>query len=130
MASTTEGKLINAAKKLAEYLHILLAVEYDVDAIDRLAKSRRLDEFKENVYNALRRKLTLESKLSELEKRGHGEAREALSKVRDLGPEDIDSLMMNINDSQLRGWATFIGSRALASTSLFTVLRKLIEGGE
>jgi len=122
-----EDKLAEAANRLADYLHVLLAVEYDVDVIDRLAKSRQVDEFKENMYNALRRKLTLESKLNELEKKGGQEdVRRALSIIKSLNPSHVESLA-KIEQNQLKGLATYVGARALASTVLFDNLRRLAE---
>jgi len=55
--------LVESANKLADYLHITLAVEYDIDAVDRVAKSRKLDDFLEAIYNALRRRFTMEKKI-------------------------------------------------------------------
>ncbi len=119
--------MAEAANRLADYLHVLLAVEYDVDVIDRLAKSRQVDEFKENMYNALRRKLTLESKLNELEKKGGQEdVRRALSIIKSLNPSHVESLA-KIEQNQLKGLATYVGARALASTVLFDNLRRLAE---
>jgi len=120
-------RLMEAANKLADYLHVLLAIEYDVDIIDRLAKSRQPYEFKENLYNALRRRLTLESKLSSFEEKSeHEDIRRALSIIKGFNPSHVE-LLAKIEQNQLRDIATYVGARALASTVLFDNLRKLFE---
>lgn len=126
--------VIEAANKLADYLHVLLAVEYDVDVVDRLAKSRRLDEFTENMYNALRRRLNLESKLenclNKVNEQNAEYIKRAISIIKSFNPSHVEVLRRNLaqtGQSFLREVATYVGARALASTVMFDKLREIME---
>jgi len=128
--------LIESANKLADYLHVLLAVEYDIDVIDRLAKSRRLDEFTESIYNALRRRLTIESKLESYRNKVSSQDAEYIERAigisKRFNPSDVEILRRTLaktGQSLLREIATYIGARALASTVMFDVLRRIMERG-
>lgn len=125
--------ILFAANKLAGFLNILLAVDYDIDVIDRLAKSRRVDEFWEAVYNALRRRENLEDKIARLREDIEENEREnierALGILRSLEPGDIERLFRELNEKQVRKWASYIGSRALVFNRTFGTIRKNLERG-
>jgi len=55
--------LWSSADRVADYLRVLLAVRYDIDIIDRIAKARKLDDFMEGIYNALRLRQNLEESI-------------------------------------------------------------------
>lgn len=127
------GELIETSDKLANYLHIVLAIEYDIDLIDRVAKARRLDDFLEAIYNALRRKFTIERKIEELFSKVEEERKEylnrALGYIRSFNPSDVEILRNNLASRSLsiKEVASYIGSKSIASTVLFDNLRKLME---
>ena len=118
--------LRDAANRLADFLNILLAVDYDIDVIDRLAKSRKKDEFAEAVYNALRRRENLESKIIELE--GENEVKDrAVKRLRRVNERDIELLLLELDEKEIKKWASYIGARALAYNDTFGRLRSLLE---
>ncbi|MBS7612290.1 hypothetical protein KEJ27_08870 [Candidatus Bathyarchaeota archaeon] len=126
-------ELIETADKLANYLHIVLAIEYDIDLIDRVAKARRLDDFLEAIYNALRRKFTIERKIGDLLSKVEDEQKEylnrALGYIRSFNPSDVEILRNKLASRPLsiKETASYIGSKSIASTVLFDNLRKLTE---
>jgi hypothetical protein len=131
----TEEKLFEAAKALSQYLSVLLAVEYDIDAVDRIAKARRLEDFAEGVYNALRRRENLLQKIEEaLEKVTDEEGKKALSSalrgVERFTAFEADALIEQLrsgNGARLKLVASYIGMRALAFTSTEHRVREVFE---
>lgn len=126
-----------AARRLASYLNILLAIDYDVDAVDRLAKARKVDEFLEAVCNSLRRRENLEKSINTIKDKATDPAdkkllERALALVRCVSKRDIDALFRFLNgrEGELRKWACYIGSRALAYSRVYGILRKYSEKGE
>jgi len=135
-----DRELRGSARRLANYLGILLAVEYDVDAIDRIAKARKLEDFAEGIYNALRRRENLLRKLDEKVKVAKDDEDkevlvDAIKKVKDFSDSDVDRLINSLSarsDSQLKLLASYVGSMALAheeSTRLREILEKLERTG-
>lgn len=129
-----EEDLMEIANKLANYLHIVLAIEYDIDIVDRIAKARRLDDFIEAIYNALRRRFTLEKKIQDLwSKAGDDERKDldrALSNIKSFNPSDVEIIRDKLIDQPLRikEIASYIGSKSIANTILFDNLRKIVGG--
>ena len=125
--------LVSSADRLSNYLHVVLAIEYDVDAIDRVAKSRRLDDFLEAIYNALRRRLTLSDKLEELLNKAKNDERRtverAISYIKNFNPSDVEKLRSRLasHTISIKEIASYTGSKAIASTVLFDTLRRLCE---
>uniref|UniRef100_A0A7C1T9P7 Uncharacterized protein n=1 Tax=Thermofilum pendens TaxID=2269 RepID=A0A7C1T9P7_THEPE len=136
-----DRELRSSARRLADYLGILLAVEYDVDAIDRIAKARKLEDFAEGIYNALRRRESLLQKLLDEKvkaERGNEDKNfleKAIKKVKDFSDSDVDRLINSLSDrsdSQLKLLASYVGSMALAheeSTRLREILERLRRTG-
>jgi len=132
-----------AADRVASYLSVLLAVEYDIDTVDRIAKARKLDDFMEGIYNALRRRHNLEDKLEnalrEHEKRKEGEKgkeinekrlkalNDALNDIRSLNPIHLERLR-SLDRGNLKLVASYIGSRALAYTEKVGTLMQIFQG--
>ena len=134
--SSSDGlpdEIWDAAEKVASYLSVLLAVEYDVDVVDRIAKARKLDDFMEGVYNALRRRYNLEDTiLKQMGKETNEERRKALSDaigiIRGLNPSHLEKLR-SLNRGALKLVASYIGSRALAYTRTVGMLMQIFRGG-
>ena len=131
-----EGRLFEAAKALSQYLSILLAVEYDIDAIDRIAKARRLEDFAEGVYNALRRRENLVQKIEDALRSDKvtGEEKDALSKalgaIKRFSSFEADTLVEQLrsgNGARLKLIASYIGMRALAFTSTEHRVREIFD---
>lgn len=126
-------QLMSAAKSLAQYLSILLAIEYDIDAIDRIAKARRLEDFVEGIYNALRYRENLIQKIEEKIKETKNEnIEEILSKAMQLVERfdafEVDALINSLrqeNGTLLKLVASYIGTRALAFTKTEHEIRKI-----
>ena len=126
-------QLMSAAKSLAQYLSILLAIEYDIDAIDRIAKARRLEDFIEGIYNALRYRENLIQKIEEKIKETENEnLEEILSKAMQLVERfdafEVDALINSLrqeNGSLLKLVASYIGTRALAFTETEHRIREI-----
>lgn len=131
---TFSEDLIKSADKLANYLHIVLAIEYDIDVIDRVAKARRLDDFFEATYNALRRRFAVEKKIEDLLSKVTDQQKEnlerAMSYIKGFNPSDIEILREKIASQSLsiKEITSYIGSKSIASTVLFDNLRKLAGG--
>lgn len=129
-----EEDLIETANKLANYLHIVLAIEYDIDIVDRIAKARRLDDFIEAIYNALRRRFTLEKKIQDLLSKTEDDKKEdlnrALSNIKNFNPSDIEIIRDKLigQPFRIKEIASYIGSKSIANTVLFDNLRKIMEG--
>ncbi|RLF05133.1 MAG: hypothetical protein DRK00_05185 [Thermoprotei archaeon] len=126
-----KGEIWDAADRVAAYLSVLLAVEYDIDAVDRVAKARKIDDFMEGVYNALRRRQnledTLQAKLREASEDEHKRALEdALAMVRSLNPSHVEKLR-DLDKSSLKLVASYIGSRALAHTRTSGILAQIFQ---
>jgi len=122
---------MSAAKSLTQYLSILLAIEYDIDAIDRIAKARRLEDFVEGIYNALRYRENLIQKIEEKMKENK-EYEEILSKtiqlVERFNAFEVDTLINFLrqeNGSLLKLVASYIGTRALAFTETERKIREI-----
>lgn len=133
---STLSDIEKAARHLASYLNILLAIDYDVDAIDRLAKARKIDEFLEAICNALRRRENLEKSIEAMIDRATNPTdrkllEKALNLVRCVSKRDVDALFRSLNgkEGELRKWACYIGSRALVYSRVYGVLRKYSERG-
>jgi len=130
-----DSSLVETADKLAKYLHVVLSVEYDIDVIDRVAKARRFDDFLEAIYNALRRKFTVErkirDKMSEANEREKEFLNSALNYIKNFNPSDIEILRSRLiaQSSSIKEIASYIGSKSIASTVLFDNLRRIF-GGE
>jgi len=125
-----DEKLMSAAKSLSQYLSILLAIEYDIDAVDRIAKARRLEDFVEGIYNALRYRENLIKKIEE-EMKENKEYKEILNEAIQLVEEfdisEVDALIDSLTQrdgSLLKLVASYIGTRALAFTE---TERKIME---
>ena len=125
-----DERLMSAAKSLSEYLSILLAIEYDIDAVDRIAKARRLEDFVEGIYNALRYRENLIKKIEEKMKENKEYEEilsEALQIVEDFDVFEVDTLINSLRQrdgSLLKLVASYIGTRALAFTE---TERKIME---
>jgi len=126
-----DEQLMSAAKSLTQYLSILLAIEYDIDAIDRIAKARRLEDFVEGIYNALRYRENLIQKIEEKMKENK-EYEEILSKtiqlVERFNAFEVDTLINFLrqeNGSLLKLVASYIGTRALAFTETERKIREI-----
>jgi hypothetical protein len=125
----------SAARSLAQYLGILLAVDYDIDAIDRVAKARRLEDFAEGIYNALRRRENLLQRIKEKMKnigdeRDKTALSEAIRLIEGFSAFKVDTLINSLktrNDAQLKLIASYIGSRALAFTETERKVREIFE---
>ncbi|RLE83813.1 MAG: hypothetical protein DRJ67_11585 [Thermoprotei archaeon] len=134
--SSSDGlpdEIWDAAEKVASYLSVLLAVEYDIDVVDRIAKARKLDDFMEGIYNALRRRYNLEDTiLKQMGKETNEERRKALSDaigiIRGLNPSHLEKLR-SLNRGALKLVASYIGSRALAYTRTVGMLMQIFHGG-
>jgi hypothetical protein len=130
---SSDEQLMSAAKTLAQYLSILLAIEYDIDAIDRIAKARRLEDFVEGIYNALRCRENLKQKIEEkIEKTENKESKEVLGKALQLVERfnafEVDTLINLLryeNGSRLKLIASYIGTRALAFTEIEHKIREI-----
>ena len=126
---SNNGDVWDAAKRLSDYLQVLLAVEFEIDTIDRLARARKPDEFFEGLYNALRKRENLESKLQE--KLGSCKDEEAVNSglaiLRALNPSHIEILRKAIMEGRvgLKLLANYICSRALAHTRTYSSLRSM-----
>jgi len=137
----------DAADRLSSYLSVLLAIEYDIDTVDRIAKARKLDDFMEGVYNALRRRSNLEDELeaelkklkNELEKATKEENKKELTEkietlnkaleiIRGFNPSHIEKLR-NLSRDVLKLVASYIGSRALAYTRTVGILTEIFQTG-
>lgn len=126
----------DVANKIADYLNVLLAVDWDIDAIDRVAKSRRVEDFLESLYNALRRKENLRERLRDAASReGMGEEQKravdyAIRRVDLLTPKDLEDLHEALvrNEVSVKHAASYIGCRALASHPAFHTLRFIFGG--
>jgi len=118
-----------AADRVAAYLNVLLAIDYDIDAIDRIAKARKLDDFMEGIYNALRRRQNLEESIIDALESERNEERcrilnEALGMIRGLNPSHVEKLR-GLSRGDVKLVASYIGSKALAYTRTFGVLRQI-----
>jgi len=121
----------DAADRMASYLSVLLAVEYDIDTVDRIAKARKLDDFMEGIYNALRRRQNLEDTLRGQIEKATGEDRhkaldDAIGIVRGFNPHHLEKLR-GLDRNSLKLVASYIGSRALAYTRTVGVLMEIFQ---
>ncbi|MDW8034728.1 MAG: hypothetical protein RMI79_07370 [Nitrososphaerota archaeon] len=131
----SEGDLMETANKLANYLHVMLAIEYDIDIVDRIAKARRLDDFIEAIYNALRRRFTLEKRIQEIWPKIKDDKKEDLNRafthIKNFNPSDVEIIRNRLTGQpfRIKEIASYVGSKSIASTVLFDNLRKIMEGG-
>lgn len=136
-----EEELFQAAESLANYLSVLLAVEYDIDVIDRIAKARKLEDFAEGVYNALRRRENLEQKIKSylgklIEQKVENESKKNLEKalkyIESFDSYKVQALIGGLrakNSSQLKLIASYIGSVAISFNATVRAVRDIFERG-
>jgi uncharacterized protein (DUF2342 family) len=130
-----EEDLFEAAKALSQYLSVLLSVEYDIDSVDRIAKARRLEDFAEGVYNALRRRENLIQKIKEALTKAPDENTKnalmsALRSVEGFSVFKVDTLINQLrsgDSARLKLIASYIGSRAIAFTSTEYKVREFFD---
>jgi len=120
-----------AADRIASYLSVLLAIDYDIDAIDRIAKARKPDDLMEGIYNALRRRDNLEDKVNKalkaLENTSGDKAQalsDALRMLRGLNPSHLE-VIKRLEGRDVKLVASYIGSKALAHTRTIGILREM-----
>lgn len=128
-------KLAMIVDDLARYFRLLLALEWDFDSIDRLARSLNESEVYDTLYRAFRRRENLVEYIKdqvlknakEEEKKDIENSLKFLSKYANEGLIDCVRGYINAKPDCIKAFVKYVASKALASTPEYLLLREVVE---